>query len=90
MATRFLCFFPTAAAVSAAVPLLLSAQDGATPKSADSAIAFTKFAGSDLIKHPTGITFTREGKLLAVESHTHFKPKGYTGPETDRIWWIER
>ncbi len=58
------------------------------PVSTDSAVSFKKFAGSDLIKHPTGITLTRGGKLLVVESHTHFKPKGYQGPETDQIWWI--
>ncbi|NNE91586.1 MAG: c-type cytochrome [Verrucomicrobiales bacterium] len=60
-----------------------------TPQSSDPAITLTKFAGSDLIKHPTGITLTKSGKLLAVESHTHFAPKNYQGPKTDRIWWIE-
>ena len=47
------------------------------------------FAGKELIKHPTGICFTKGGKLLVVESHTHFRPEGYEGPEHDQIVWLE-
>ncbi|MEO0415357.1 MAG: hypothetical protein AAF226_10440 [Verrucomicrobiota bacterium] len=49
----------------------------------------TQFAGSDLIQHPTGITFTAGGKLLVVESHTHFAPDDYQGPKHDIIWWLQ-
>ena len=59
------------------------------PTSPDPNLQIQQFADSDLIKHPTGITFTAEGKLLVVESHTHFAPEGYEGPETDQIIWLE-
>ncbi len=58
------------------------------PVASDPAIAISKFAGSDLIKHPTGITFTKDGKLLVVESHTHFRPEDYAGPQSDQIVWL--
>ena len=59
------------------------------PTSTDPNLLIQRFADSDLIKHPTGITFTADGKLLVVESHTHFAPEGYEGPETDQIIWLE-
>lgn len=77
------------------VPLLILATapavqgQEARPTSSDPAVGMVKFARSDLIKHPTGITVTLDGKLLAIESHTHFKPEDYEGNETDQIWWIE-
>lgn len=48
-----------------------------------------KFAGSDLVRTPTGITFTQSGKLLVVESNTHFRPEGYEGPVNDQIYWLK-
>lgn len=63
--------------------------DDALPVAANPEIRITKFAGSDLIKHPTGTTFTRDGKLLAVESHTHFRPVDYAGPKSDQIVWLQ-
>lgn len=47
-----------------------------------------QFAGPEHIKHPIGMTFTIDGKLLVVESHTHLRPKTYNGPETDQIIWL--
>ena len=58
------------------------------PEVFDSKVVLTKFAGSDLIKHPIGMTYTADGKLLAVESHTHLRPKNYDGPESDQILWL--
>ncbi|MHB1559287.1 MAG: PVC-type heme-binding CxxCH protein, partial [Isosphaeraceae bacterium] len=34
---------------------------------------------------PTGIAIDRRGRLLVIESHTHFPPAGYKGPKADRI-----
>ena len=59
------------------------------PVSSNPDTRINQFAGRDLIRHPTGIAFTRGGKLLAIESHTHFPPKDYSGPESDRIVWLE-
>ena len=61
---------------------------GELPIPTDPETTVTKFAGSDLIKHPIGMTFTHDGKLLAVESHTHLRPKQYNGPESDQIIWL--
>ncbi len=52
-------------------------------------VVITQFAGTDIVRQPTGITFTHCGKLLVVESHTHFRPDDYEGPETDQILWLE-
>lgn len=35
---------------------------------------------------PVGCTFDSAGRLLVIESHTHFPPEGYAGPKTDRIY----
>ncbi|MCB1230098.1 MAG: c-type cytochrome [Verrucomicrobiae bacterium] len=59
------------------------------PVSSDPTLTITKFAGSDLIKQPTGITFTRDGKLLAIQSNTHFRPDDYDGPKSDQIVWLQ-
>lgn len=34
---------------------------------------------------PVGLAFDAEGRLLVIESHTHQRPKDYTGPAGDRI-----
>ncbi len=47
------------------------------------------FAGSDLIKQPIGITTDKEGRVLAIQSNTHFRPENYEGPEKDRILWLK-
>lgn len=56
----------------------------ATPLVAEP-LELTQFAGSDLIKHPTGCTFTPGGDLLVIESHSHFRPDDYVGPESDQL-----
>lgn len=41
------------------------------------------------IVHPIGLDFDQRGRLLVIESHTHFAPKGYTGPKHDRVRLLE-
>lgn len=48
-----------------------------------------RFAGSDLVVHPTGAAIDASGRLLVIESHTHFPPKNYDGPKSDRIVILE-
>lgn len=62
---------------------------GDLPVVSDSALRVELFAENPLIQHPIGATFTKDGKLLVIESHTHFRPKNYQGPEHDRILWLE-
>ena len=38
---------------------------------------------------PIGLTFDQRGRLLVIESHTHFPPDDYTGPQFDRIRIVE-
>jgi len=38
---------------------------------------------------PIGATFDSRGRLLVIESHTHFPPQDYAGPKSDRIRIIE-
>ncbi len=59
------------------------------PVVTDSALRIDLFAENPLVQHPIGAAFTADGKLLVIESHTHFRPKNYAGPEHDRILWLE-
>ncbi|MGC3967488.1 MAG: hypothetical protein QM775_09000 [Pirellulales bacterium] len=38
---------------------------------------------------PTGLTIDAKGRVLVIESHTHFRPDGYKGPPHDRILLID-
>jgi len=46
-------------------------------------------ASEPLIKHPIGLCFDHHDRLLVVESHTHFPPDDYEGPDGDRILWLK-
>ena len=47
------------------------------------------FAESPQIVTPIGVAVDAKGRLLVVESHTHFRPPGYKGPAADRIRMFE-
>ena len=55
------------------------------PRTLDSRFVFELIAAEPAIVTPTGITVDRRGRILVVESHTHFRPVGYQGPPADRI-----
>jgi len=38
---------------------------------------------------PAGLTIDRQGRVLVIESHTHFRPQGYQGPPHDRILLVD-
>ena len=59
------------------------------PKINDDAAAATLFAGDPLIQTPIGMTFDAQGRLLVIESQTHFRPKSWSGPEHDQIVWLK-
>lgn len=69
-----------------AAPLL--AQDK-PPTAADPRLVVEKFAAAPDIVHPIALDFDSKGRLLVVESHTHFRPAKYKGPEKDRIRVLE-
>ena len=61
------------------------AQGAEKPKSLDSNFELQLFVDDSMISTPVGCTIDGKGRLLVVESHTHFRPDNYQGPETDRI-----
>ena len=55
------------------------------PKSSDPRLVVELFAAAPDIVHPVALDFDAKGRLLVVESHTHFRPANYAGPKFDRI-----
>src|SRR5438067_1659047 len=79
---------------SAACVILLSgwlialnalAEVAETPVSPDGSVRISLFAEAPDIVTPIGATVDARGRLLVIESASHFRPKGYQGPPTDRI-----
>src|SRR5262245_19775639 len=71
-----------------AVSSVLAGGDGpasAPPRSIDPRLVFERVAGEPEIVTPTGIAVDGHGRVLVIESHSHFRPKGYKGPPADRI-----
>jgi putative membrane-bound dehydrogenase-like protein len=64
-------------------------KDNDPPKSLDPRLEIVQFAKSPDIVHPIAVDFDAKGRLLVVESHTHFRPKDYKGPAADRIRIVE-
>ena len=60
-----------------------------TPKSLDERLAIELFAAEPDVVTVTGLTVDGKGRVLVVESHTHFRPENYQGPATDRIRLLE-
>lgn len=59
------------------------------PKSSDPSAHISLFATEPEIVTPIGATVDAQGRLLVIESNTHFRPKNYQGPPTDRILILE-
>jgi putative membrane-bound dehydrogenase-like protein len=55
------------------------------PKVLDDRYDLELLASHPEIVTPVGLTARRDGRLLVIESHTHFRPKDYAGPAADRI-----
>ncbi|HEV3167956.1 MAG TPA: PVC-type heme-binding CxxCH protein [Isosphaeraceae bacterium] len=55
------------------------------PRAVDSRLTITLVAAEPDIVTPTGIAIDAAGRVLVIESHTHFRPQGYKGPPADRI-----
>jgi putative membrane-bound dehydrogenase-like protein len=62
---------------------------GDVPRAADPSLEIKRFAAAPDIVHPIGVAFDARGRLLVIESHTHFRPKDYQGPRHDRIRILE-
>ncbi len=61
----------------------------APPRVLDPRLVFEQIAREPQIVTPTGLAVDARGRVLVIESHTHFRPKDYTGPPADRIRLFE-
>lgn len=70
---------------------LPSANAAEPPKLHDPAGRFeiSLFAAAPQIVNPIGVQVDVNGRIFVIESHTHFRPKTYAGPEKDRILILE-
>ncbi|HWB13110.1 MAG TPA: PVC-type heme-binding CxxCH protein [Pirellulales bacterium] len=59
------------------------------PRVSDPRLEIVSFAQAPDIRHPINLDFDRRGRMLVIESHTHFRPAQYDGPEHDRIRMLE-
>lgn len=66
-----------------------AAPSGSPPRAVDARLAFDEIAREPRIVTPTGLAVDARGRLFAIESHTHFRPKDYKGPPADRIRLFE-
>ncbi len=69
-----------------ALGLLAAAPAGPEmPRMRDDRLAIELFADAPAIVTPTSLVVDAKGRVLAIESHSHFRPEGYKGPAADRI-----
>ncbi|MCH8922673.1 MAG: hypothetical protein IIA67_05940 [Planctomycetes bacterium] len=68
---------------------LAQAADVNVPRVLDERLKIELFAAAPQIVTPTGIAVDARGRVLVIESHTHFRPKDYQGPAADRIRMFE-
>ena len=61
----------------------------APPRVVDPRLVLEQIAREPQIVTPTGLAVGARGRILVIESHTHFRPKDYTGPPADRIRLFE-
>lgn len=78
-----------AALVGVAPALAQNAAPLDVPKAHDPRLVVERFAAAPDIVHPVNIAFDSRGRLLVIESHTHFRPAGYKGPKHDRVRILE-
>ena len=55
------------------------------PKVHDDRLQLQLVADSPDLRTPTGLAVDSQGRVLVIESHTHFPPEKYDGPKHDRI-----
>jgi putative membrane-bound dehydrogenase-like protein len=59
------------------------------PSIIDDRLQIELFASDPDIVTPCGLAVDARGRVLVVESHTHFRPENYQGPPADRIRMLE-
>lgn len=71
------------------VALALVAAPVEMPRVVDDRLQLELILQEPDIVTPTGLTIDAAGRVLVIESHTHFRPDGYQGPPHDRILLID-
>jgi putative membrane-bound dehydrogenase-like protein len=71
------------------VALLVAAAPVEVPRVLDDRLQLELILQEPEIVTPTGLTIDARGRILVIESHTHFRPDGYQGPPHDRILLID-
>ena len=69
--------------------LVFSADPVEFPKVLDDRLQIQLIAAEPEVVTPTGIAVDERGRVLVIESHTHFRPENYQGPPADRILLLE-
>ena len=77
--------FPVGATAAEWKPVTVSTSKLPVPKSLDRSVSIELVAAEPDIVTPISCRFDPRGRLLVVESHTHFPPEGYPGLPHDRI-----
>jgi putative membrane-bound dehydrogenase-like protein len=70
------------------VATLAHAED--LPKVLDERLKLELIAEAPLVRTPIGIAIDEKGRVYVIESHTHFRPNDYDGPQHDRILRFEK
>src|SRR4051794_13221496 len=65
--------------------VLFTAAPAAPPAVTDPDLELELVAEAPDIVTPTGIAVDEAGRVWVIENHTHQRPPGYKGPDTDRI-----
>jgi putative membrane-bound dehydrogenase-like protein len=81
-------FRAAALAFALVIAAAARAQDDA-PKPHDPRLLITRFAAAPDIVQPINCAIDHKGRLLVIESHTHFRPQNYNGPPHDRVRILE-
>lgn len=81
-------------ALVAAIGVVVACRPGpaaepAGPRAVTPRHTITLLAADPDIVTPVGCTHDARGRLLVIESHTHFRPANYPGPPHDRIRIVE-
>ena len=71
------------------IAALAATLQAAAPRSPDPRVMVELIAEAPQIVTPTGVGVGAKGRVLVIESHTHFRPKDYEGPERDRVLMFE-
>jgi putative membrane-bound dehydrogenase-like protein len=81
---------PALTVAVAVLGIVLSAiASAADPQVLLEGASFVRFAAEPDIVTPIGAACDSRGRLVVIESHTHFRPEGHVGPRHDRLRIVE-